>query len=76
MKTIKEYLGEILIIVGTLLASYNVFNFSYKTSDGLCLPKIGCESISGAVYFYSQNTTTFIAVGFTLIVVGILIIKK
>lgn len=75
MKTIKKYLGEILTIIGTFLTSYNVFNFSYKTSDGLCLPKI-CESISGAAYFYSQNTIILISVGFTLIVIGILIIKN
>ncbi len=76
MKTIKKYLGEIFIIIGTLIASYNLFSFSYKTSDGLCLPKIGCESISGAAYFYSQDTIALISAGFTLIVIGILIIKN
>ncbi len=76
MKTIKKYLGEILTIIGTSLVSYNVVNFSYKTSDGLCLPKIGCESISGVAYFYTQHTITLISIGFTLIVIGILIIKN
>jgi len=76
MKIIKKYCGEILTIIGTALTSYNVFSFSYKTSDGLCLPKLGCESISGAAYFYTQNTIVLISVGCTLIIIGILIMKN
>lgn len=77
MKIIKKYFGEILTIIGTSLASYNVFNFSYKTSSGgFCLPKIDCEPIYGAAYFYNQNTILLISTGLTLIVLGILIIKN
>ena len=75
MKRIKKYLGEILTIVGTSSASYGVFNFSYKTFEGRCFTN-NCEPISGAVYFYSQESIMLISVGLTLIVIGILIIKN
>lgn len=75
MKTIKKYLGEILIIIGTILTSYNIFDFTYKTHNGTCLPAL-CESISGAVYYYSQNTIIFITIGITLITTGILITRN
>jgi hypothetical protein len=71
----KKYFGEILTVIGVGLVSYNVFSFSHKTSEGLCLPSL-CERISGVVYFYNHSTLTLISIGCTLVVVGILIIKN
>ena len=81
MEKIKKYLGEILIIIGTAMASYNIFNFSYRTKEGLNLNLFddilnGYESISGVAYFYSNNSVLLISIGFTLIVTGILIVKN
>jgi len=76
MKNLKNYLGEILTVIGTSLTSYNIFNFSSKTSEGLCLPEISCKTITGVVYFYSTNTIILISIGFSLIILGILIIKN
>ena len=75
MDRVKKYLGEILMVIGTFLSTYNLFNFSYKTSRGLIRLSEGSK-ISGVAYYYSQNTIVLISVGLTLVVVGILIIKN
>ncbi len=77
MEKIKKYLGELLIIIGTAITSYNIFNFSFITSKGLSLDiNLSRESISGVAYFYSDNSILLISIGFTLIVTGILIVKN
>ena len=65
-----------MTIIGTAIASYNVFNFSSRTSDGLCLPTVECGNITGAQYFYTNQTLILIAIGCSLIVTGILILKN
>jgi len=71
---LKRYIGEILIIVGTALSSYNIFNFSIDTG-GLCLELGGCD-INGVAYFYRDISILYISIGFTLIVAGILVIRN
>lgn len=72
MKKVKQFLGEILIIVGTAIASYNVFNFSNHDGELLCLELFGsCEG-----YYYPDYVLILIAAGFTLATLGILIIKN
>ncbi len=75
-KFIKQYLGAIMIIIGTGLCAYNIFGFSYRTSYGLRLPAVGAEKIVGVAYFYYPNTLLSISIGAMLIVSGILIIKN
>jgi len=74
--TLKSYIGEILIIIGTALSSYNIFNFSYRTNTGACLPSRLCKGIYGVAYFYRDTSILLISAGFILIVAGILIVKN
>lgn len=77
MQAIKKYLGEILTTIGVTISTYNILNFSYETTYGIAaLPKLGEKPIEGVAYYYSNESAFFITVGFTLITVGILIIKN
>ena len=62
---IKKFVGEILLIGGVGLFSYNILGFSYYTRNR-----------GGDYYYYDSNTLLIIAVGAMLIAVGVLIIKK
>jgi hypothetical protein len=73
---IKKYIGEIMIIAGSGLFSYNVFNFSYRTfGKGGLLKMPGIEELEGIAY-YSSNFLILISIGVMLIVGGILIIRN
>jgi len=74
-KVLKKYRGEILIIIGTALSSYNIFNFSYGYEDG-CGLRIKPSCDIGLAYFYKDISLILISFGFVLIVVGILIIRN
>ena len=63
-ETNKNFIGEIMVIIGSGLLSYNVFNFSY------------ISLVTPGHYFYSSNTLTFISLGIMLIVGGIFIIRS
>jgi len=72
---IKRYLGETMVITGTGLFVYNVFDFSYTASYGRCtLPIFSCERILGVGYYYPFNNLLSISIGAMLIVGGIMII--
>jgi hypothetical protein len=73
----KKYVGEIMIIIGSGLFSYNLFNFSYKTygKGGLLALKYGASELEGIAYYYSSDSLTLISIGVILIISGILIIR-
>ena len=71
IKNIKKYIGEIMIIIGSGLFSYNVFNFSHTRGEYYL--GLGAK---GIVYYYSTNSLTLISLGVVLTVLGILIIKR
>ena len=73
---IKKYFGELLTIIGTGIFISSFFNFSYMTRKGLCLPLVGCENITGVVYYYSKDAILLLTIGGVLIVAGILIMKN
>jgi len=74
---IKKYIGEIMVIVGSGLFSYNIFNFSYQTfGKGGLLKMPGTEELEGIAYYYSPNSLILISIGVMLIVCGILIIRS
>ena len=74
---IKKYIGEIMIIAGSGLFSYNVFNFSYQTfGKGSLLKMYGAAELEGIAYYYSSNSLILISIGVMLIVGGILIIRN
>lgn len=62
---IKKFVGEILLVGGVGLFSYNILGFSYHTSNR-----------RGDYYYYDSNTLLIIVVGAMLIAVGVLIIKN
>lgn len=65
-----------MIIAGSGLFSYNVFNFSYRTfGKGGLLKMPGTEELEGIAY-YSSNFLILISIGVMLIVGGILIIRN
>jgi len=77
-KVLKKYRGEILIIIGTALSSYNIFNFSYGYELG-CVRKYVYGSTvcnTGLGYFYKDISLILISFGLVLIVLGILIIRN
>ena len=66
-----------MLVGGTGLFFYSVFNFSYRdTSTGLPrLPSLSHELINVA-YYYKEDALQLIATGAILIVVGILVIRN
>ena len=73
----KKYLGEIMAIIGTGFFVYNVFNFSYRTSEGFSFEfDFGEKDIQGVAYYYNLETLLLIAIGAILIVSGFLVIKN
>jgi len=68
MQKIKTYLGEILTAIGVAISSYNIFNFQ-NHGGSANLP--GFEG-----YYYPSNILLLIAIGFTLITIGVLVIKN
>jgi len=79
---IKKYIGGILLLVGSFTTTYELFGFkhSYYGSDG------GLSGFGGRLsetvvdpavyYYYSNESLLLLSVGVSLIVLGILIIKK
>lgn len=79
---LKKYIDEIMIMAGSGLFSYNVFNFSYRTfgkGGSLLRPSLkmpGTKELEGIAYYYSSNSLILIFIGVMLIVSGILIIRS
>ena len=76
-KIIKRFLGELMVVLGTGIFSFNVFNFSYEGAreGGIRLPSLNGE-LKGVAYFYDKITLLLIAMGAILIISGILIIRN
>ncbi len=77
---IKKYLGEILLVVGSFIATYELFSFEhsyYGSSGGLSgLPGLSEATNPAVYYYYSSESLLLLSLGVALIVLGILIIKK
>lgn len=85
---IKEYLGELMIVLGVGIFTYNVFNFSSQGGrggkwiegndafSGLNLPRPGRYEFEYVSYYYPDDTLWYIAFGAMLIVGGILIMRR
>jgi len=69
LQFIKKYLGEILMVVGSFIAIYNVFDFDYFTGGLLTIGEIEPH------YYYSGDARLQIAIGIALVVLGTLIIR-
>ena len=69
LQLIKKYLGEILIVVGSFMAVYNLFSFDCFTGGLLTIGKIE------PYYYYSGDARLQIAIGVALVILGILIIR-
>jgi hypothetical protein len=81
MGRIKKYLGEILVVIGSLITTYNLFSFRssyYGSSEGGLLPSLKMVSTavgSPATYYYYSNESLFLlSLGVALIVIGLLIL--
>lgn len=79
---IKKFFGEILIVIGIGIFSYNIFNFNYETYEiyekRSLLPKLSGPAVleGGVAYYYTSNTLFLVAIGAMLVAGGILIIKN
>jgi len=73
---VKKYIGEIIVIAGSGIFSYNIFNFSYRTFWTSHRNDLLSEEFGGIAYYYSSNSLILISIGVMLIVGGILIIRN
>lgn len=62
---IKKFIGEILLISGIGILTYNIFNFYHTYTN-----------YQGGYYYYNTGTLSLIAIGAMLMTMGILIIKN
>lgn len=71
---IKKYIGEIALIVGSFISTYNLFDFRTSRFCGinLSLDNDNCP----VSYYYNDNTLTFLSIGVVFIIIGLLIIKQ
>ena len=87
MKKLKKYLGEILLVVGSFITTFNLFNFQSSSYGDRCgdggfpsLPGFGIpEGVCidpATYYYYSYPTILLLSLGVVLIVLGVLIIKR
>jgi len=68
-----KYIGEILIVIGSFIAIYNLLGFSYSTID------FSSNSIIKPVktfYYFIPSVRRIIAIGFSLAIIGILAIRR
>jgi len=87
LKLIKKYFGELMLIIGSGIFVYNVFNFDSSVEtychaqNRICKGSIfgGVSSEIEAVgvsYYYSPNALLWFTISAMLIVIGILIIRS
>jgi len=72
---IKKYFGEILLVIGSFITTYNVFDFRYSRGCGLSL-SLSDECNNPVAYYYADDTLMMIGIGVALLVIGILKIRK
>lgn len=82
---IKKYIGEILLVAGSFMTTYELFSFEhsyYGSSGGKIfspspLPGELETIVDPAVYYYYSDESLFLlSLGMALIVLGVLIVKK
>ena len=77
---IKKHIGEILLIAGSFVTTYELFSFKhsyYGSSGGLSgLPRLSEATNPAVYYYYSSESLLLLSLGVALVVLGILIIKK
>lgn len=72
---VKKYFGEILLVVGSFITIYNLFNFRHSRGCGLIL-NLGSDACGNPVaYYYTDGILIMLSVGIVLLVIGLLIIK-
>ena len=81
LRLIKNYIGEVMLVVGVGLFTYNVFDFSFSDSTrGLLtpsgLPSLGGRDLGNVAYYYTETNLLLISAGAMLTVVGILVIRN
>lgn len=76
MKKIKQYLGEILLLVGVFMAVYNILNFNGTRSCGFGISTIGEQCDHSVEYFYTNEVRFLTGIGATFAVSGILLMRK
>lgn len=69
---IRKYTGGILLIIGSFIATYNLFDFRTSRFCGINLNDNNCP----VSYYYNDTTLIFLSVGVVLIIMGVLIIKN
>lgn len=78
-KFIQKYLSELMIIIGSGIFTYNVFNFSYKGMVGKSIADFfgpDVKVIEGVAYYYKDSTLLLITIGAILVITGIIIRKN
>ncbi len=75
---IKKYIGGFMLVIGSGIFAYNVFNFSYRAEITRYSPILAPEGGKpvGVAYYYSSDTLLLISIGIMLIVSGVLIIRN
>lgn len=71
LKTIEKFFGEIILMIGTGIFFYNIFNIF--TFNRFTRP---FRTLKGYAYYYNQDILLLISIGAMLIVAGILIIRN
>lgn len=82
---IKKYSGELFLITGSFMTVYNIFNWEYFEHCGGLRKSILTLSLDTGPwecknpvisYYYSDETRFYIALGLSLLILGLIIIKK
>jgi len=75
----KKYIGELLIIVGSGIFTYNVLSFSYTykpASFGNPFLNLDNDLLPGIAYYYNTTSIVSITVAVMVVCVGYFIIKN
>lgn len=72
---IKKIFGEILLIIGAFITSYNMLNFSSDRECGFSLIGFDRECDKPVKYFYTGGVRLMVSIGLILFLIGILVIR-
>lgn len=79
IETIKNYLGELLVVGGVGVFVYNIFDFGYKKN---CYPEHGLGALAGqcrdyvSYYYYTETSLTLITIGAMVFVLGLCALRN